>query len=74
MSSAITSLYLLNLLRLVSKLVGWCFEPSQPQRNISRLREAFIKRYVVERTNKAKIKPEEQNEKKNGELSGEFTE
>ena len=36
-----------------SSLVSWCFEPSQPQRIISSLRETFIKRYVVERTNKA---------------------
>ena len=27
------------------------------------LKEAFIKRYTVEKTNKAKIKPEEQREK-----------
>ena len=29
---------------------------------ISGLKEAFIKRYMVERTNKAEIKPEEQSE------------
>ena len=29
-------------------------------------REAFIKRYVVERTNEAEIRPEEQSEKKEG--------
>ena len=28
-----------------------------------RLRETFIKRYIVERTNKAEIRPEEQSEK-----------
>ena len=44
------------------KLAGWCFKPSQPQRVISGLREAFIKRYIVERTNKAEIRPEEQSE------------
>ena len=38
-------------------------KPSQPQRIISGLRETFIKRSLVERTNKAEIKPEEQNEK-----------
>ena len=27
------------------------------------MRETFIKRYTVERTNKAEIKPEKQNEK-----------
>ena len=40
-----------------------CFKPSQPQRIISGLRKTFIKRYIVERTNKAEIRPEEQNEK-----------
>ena len=30
-----------------------CFKPSQPQRIISGLKETFIKRYTVERTNKA---------------------
>ena len=39
------------------------FEPSQPQRIISGLRETFIKRYMVERTNKAELRPEEQIEK-----------
>ena len=34
-------------------------KPSQPQRIISGLRETFIKRYIVERTNKADIRPEE---------------
>ena len=45
------------------KLVSWCFKPSQPQRIKSGLRETFIKRYIVERTNKAEIGSEEQNEK-----------
>ena len=45
----------------VGWLVGWCFTPSQPQRIISGLRETFIRRYVVERTNKAEIRPEEQS-------------
>ena len=40
-----------------------CCKPIQPQRIISRLKESFIKRYVVERTNKADIRPEEQSEK-----------
>ena len=48
---------------LVSLLVIWCFEPSQPQGIISGLKETFIKRYIVERTNKAEIRPEEQSEK-----------
>ena len=29
----------------------------------SRLREVFTKRYIVERTNKAQVRPEEQSEK-----------
>ena len=43
--------------------VNWCFEPSQPLGIISGLKKTFIKRYIVERTNKAEIKPEEQSEK-----------
>ena len=42
--------------RIVSSLVSWCFKPSQPQRIISGLKETFLKRYVVERTNKAEIR------------------
>ena len=38
------------------------FTPSQPQRIISGLRETFVGRYVVERTNKAEIRPEEKSE------------
>ena len=52
--------------------MDWCFEPSQPLGIISGLKEAFIKRHIVERVNKAEIRPEEQSE--NGELSGEFME
>ena len=44
-------------------LVSWCFKSSQPQRIISGLRETFAKRYIVERTNEAEIRPEEQSEK-----------
>ena len=48
------------LLIVVSvELVSWCFKASQPQRIISGLRETFLKRYTVERTNKAAIRPEE---------------
>ena len=39
------------------------FRPSQTQRIISGLRETFIKRYIVERPNKAGIRPEELSEK-----------
>ena len=46
-----------------AQLVSWCFKPSQPQRIISGLRETFIKRYKVERTNNAEIRLEEQSEK-----------
>ena len=45
------------------KLVSWCFKPSQSQRIVSGLRETFIKRYIVERTNKTEIRSEEQSEK-----------
>ena len=54
----------------VSSLVNWCFKPSQPQRIISGMRETFMKTCIVERTNKAEMRPEEQSEK--AELSGEF--
>ena len=47
----------------VSLLVNWCLEPSQPLRIISGLKETFIKRYTVERTNKAEIRAEEQSDK-----------
>ena len=40
-----------------------CFKPSQPQGIISGLREIFIKKYRVERTNKAEIRLKEQSEK-----------
>ena len=58
--------------RMGRRLISWCFKPSQPQRIISGLRETFIKRYIVERTNKTEMRPEEQAE--NGELSGELME
>ena len=38
-------------------------EPSQPKRIISELRETFVKRYLVEKTKKTEIRPEEQSEK-----------
>ena len=44
-------------------LVNWCFEPSQSLGIISGLKETFIKRYVVERTNKAELRAEEQSKK-----------
>ena len=58
--------YKARILQLAIRLgrkVSWCFKPSQPQRIISGLGENFIKRYIVERTNKAEIRPEEQSEK-----------
>ena len=44
-------------------LVNWCFEPSQPLGIISGLKETFLKRYIVERTSKAEIRPEEKGKK-----------
>ena len=40
-----------------------CLKPSQPQRIISGLKETFIKSYIVKRTNKSEVKPEEQSQK-----------
>ena len=40
-----------------------CFEPSQPLGIMSGLKGTFIKRYTVEKTSKAEIRPEEQSEK-----------
>ena len=45
------------------ELIGWCLNSSQPQWIISGLRETFTKTYVVERTVKAELRPEEQSEK-----------
>ena len=47
----------------ISYLVNWCFESSQPLGIISGLKETFIKKRIVERTNKAEIRPEKQSEK-----------
>ena len=44
-------------------LVSWCFKPSQSQGITSGLNETFMKRYIVERTNRAEVRPEEQSEK-----------
>ena len=48
---------------IVSWLVNRCFEPSQPLGIISGLKEAFIKRYTVQSTGKAEVRPEEQSHK-----------
>ena len=45
-------------------MVIWRFEPSQPLGITSGLKETFIKRYIVERTNRAGIRPEEQSEER----------
>ena len=45
-------------------LVNWCFQPRQPLGIISGLKETFMKRHIVEGTNKAEVKPEERSEKK----------
>ena len=62
---ATTKLYVLQLKPYAPQntLVSWCFKPSQPRRIISGLKETFIKRYMVERTHKAEIRPDEQSEK-----------
>ena len=39
------------------------FKPSQPLGTISGLKETFLKRCIVERTDKAETRPEEQDEK-----------
>ena len=46
-------------------LVNCCFDHSQPLEITSGLglKETFVKRYIVERINKAEIRPEEQSEK-----------
>ena len=52
--------------RLNGWLFGWlvgAFKPSKPQRITSGLRESFVKRYIVERTNNAELRPKEQSEK-----------
>ena len=46
----------------VSTLASGYITPSQQQRIISGLKETFIKRCIVKRTNKAEIRPEEQSE------------
>ena len=48
---------------MFGELVNWCFEPSQPLRIILGLKETLIKIYIVERINKAEIRPEEQSQK-----------
>ena len=53
----------MSIIKTTEESVSWCFEPSQPLRIISGLKETFIKRYIVERTNKTEIKPEEQSGK-----------
>ena len=53
----------MHRISLQQQLVNWCFEPSQPLGIISGLKETFVKRHVVERTNKAEIRPEEQSVK-----------
>ena len=50
------------------EIVNLCFEPSQPLGIISGLKETFVKRYKVERTNKAEIRTESENRELSGEL------
>ena len=56
----------------MSELVNWCFEPSQLLGIIPGLRETFIKRYIIERTNKYGRDKTGRTESESGELSGEF--
>ena len=44
-----------------SSLVNRCFEPSQPLRVISGLKETFIKRYIVETTVPIRQKSDRKN-------------
>ena len=46
-------------------LVNRCFKPSQPLGIKSGLKETFLKRYIVERTNKAEIRSGKTNKQKN---------
>ena len=48
----------------ICSFVYQCFEPSQPLGIRSGLKETFIKKNIVERTNEAEIRPEEQRERK----------
>ena len=45
------------------ELVYWCHGPSQPLGVLPGLKETLIKRNIVERTNKAERRPEEQSKK-----------
>ena len=56
----------------VSYLVIGVLSPIKPLAITSGLKDTFINRYIVERTNKAEISPEEQSEKT--ELSEELME
>ena len=44
-------------------LFNWCFELSQPLWVIPGLKETFIKRHVVDRTNKKQIRSGKRSEK-----------
>ena len=59
----LSSLWLRSPFAFLGRLVSRCFKPSRPQRIVSGLREAFVKRYIAKRTNTAEIRPEEQSEK-----------
>ena len=56
---------------LVRLLVNWCFEPSPPLGIISRLKETYVMKYRVERTNKAKYNTG-RTESEHEDLWGEF--
>ena len=61
-SSFVTNAITITII-VTRSLVNWCFEPSQPLGIVSGLKETVKKRYTVERTNKAEVRPEEQSEK-----------
>ena len=61
-SSFVTNAITITII-VTRSLVNWCFEPSQPLGIVSGLKETMKKRYTVERTNKAEVRPEEQSEK-----------
>ena len=51
-------------------MVSWCFKLSKPQKIILELRETFIKRCVVESTNKEMERESERERKRERETEG----
>ena len=46
-----------------TRLLSSCFKPSKPQKITQGLKQAFVKRYIAKRTNKAETRLEEHSEK-----------